>query len=287
VNTSSDLSAGYLNNSALVAANAEYVFLSLFIRDEVRAYDRLGRLRWVSQRGLGWAAPATAAQTPSGTSLNFSAVNLGITADDRTVYALSYADSSERELRLDMLDAATGVVERTTRLGIGPWLLSLDGRGSLWVAPLDTLLTLATPRARAPLPGFRLATINGDTFDLASTRGRVTLVNFWASWCPPCREEFPLMNRLSKELANAPFTIVAVNEDVDEQAARRFLAETPADFTIPLGRGAMQKRVAYRGLPFTVLLDRQGRIIERFFGFGGPAQFNSLRQRIDAALAER
>ena len=94
------------------------------------------------------------------------------------------------------------------------------------------------------------------------------------------------MNRLSRELAGKGFTIVAVNEDVDEGAARTFLRELPAEFVIPLGRGAMQARVGYRGLPYTVLLDREGQILERYFGFGGPAQFRTLRQRIDKALIE-
>ena len=94
------------------------------------------------------------------------------------------------------------------------------------------------------------------------------------------------MNRLARELRGQPFTIVAVNEDVVESAARAFLREMPADFVIPLGRGAMQSRVGYRGLPFTVLLDRDGRVLERFFGFGGATQFAALRQRIDRAIAE-
>lgn len=94
------------------------------------------------------------------------------------------------------------------------------------------------------------------------------------------------MNRLSRELAMKPFTIVAVNEDVDEKAARNFLRDVPAEFVIPLGRGAMQARVGYRGLPYTVLLNREGQILERYFGFGGPAQFRALRQRIDGAVGE-
>lgn len=94
------------------------------------------------------------------------------------------------------------------------------------------------------------------------------------------------MNRLARDFPAEDFAIVAVNEDVDELAARRFLAEIPANFIVPLGRGRMQEKVGYRGLPFTVLLDRNGAVIERLFGFGGPAQFNLLRGHISAALAE-
>jgi cytochrome c biogenesis protein CcmG/thiol:disulfide interchange protein DsbE len=140
---------------------------------------------------------------------------------------------------------------------------------------------------RASFPDFRLSTIAGDSFDLASVRGKVTLVNFWASWCPPCRAEFPLMNQLARDFAGQDFAIVAVNEDIDESAARKFLKELPASFVVPLGRGQMQEKVGYRGLPFTVLLDRNGAVIERLFGFGGATQFSALRKRIAVAIAER
>ena len=279
-------SAGFLSNAGFVAAHDSLFFFASFTRDEIRAYDLRGRTRWISDRSIKWASTPRVEQTPSGGTLRFSAVNLGIAANEHGVFVLSYADTTEKRLRLDVLDAETGVLLKTALLAQGSWLFSLNERGALWVAPADTLTALATPRARTTLPSFRLATTTGDTFDLASTRGRITLVNFWASWCPPCREEFPLMNRLSRELAMKPFTIVAVNEDVDEKAARNFLRDVPAEFVIPLGRGAMQARVGYRGLPYTVLLNREGQILERYFGFGGPAQFRALRQRIDGAVGE-
>ena len=284
---SEDAAAGFIANSGLITAHGSMIYFASFTRDEIRAYDSKGRLRWISDRGLRWPSAPTAEAGPSGTNLKFNAVNLGITADESGVYVLSYADSSEQGVRLDRLDGETGVLNRSIVLAGGPFLLSLDSRGSVWSAPLDTLFALATPRARATMPDIRLATLTGEPFHLRSTRGRVTLLNFWASWCPPCREEFPLMNQLSRDLAKEQFTIVAVNEDVDVSAAQRFLSETPANFTIPLGKGAMQALVGYRGLPYTVLLDREGRIIERYFGFGGPTQFSRLRSRIDEALRER
>jgi thiol-disulfide isomerase/thioredoxin len=109
-------------------------------------------------------------------------------------------------------------------------------------------------------------------------------VNFWASWCAPCRAEFPMMNRLHQEYAARGLTIVAVNEDVREASARRFLAEFQPRFTTAIGGGKMQEIVGYRGLPFTILLDRQGRVISRFFGFGGRDQYRLLSREIERAL---
>ena len=281
-----DPQSAFLMNAGLVAARDSMIIFAFFTRDEIRAYDNRGRLRWVSDRSMQWPRPPGVQASPSGPTLRFSAVNLGVAMDEENVLVLSYADSTEASVRLDVLDLETGVLAKSFRVERGPWLISRDDRKSFWIAPVDTLASLATPRARSSFPTFHLATLDGGTFDLASTRGRVTLVNFWASWCPPCREEFPLMNRLARELRDQPFTIVAVNEDVSESAARKFLEDTPATFAIPMGGGKMQARVGYRGLPFTVLLDRDGRIIERFFGFGGPTQFALLRRRIDRALAE-
>jgi thiol-disulfide isomerase/thioredoxin len=278
--------AGFLANAGILATRDSVVFFAFLSRDEIRAYDLKGRLRWVSDRGIGWATAPGITQTPSGSELRFRAVNLGMAATERGLFVLSYADTSERAMRLDLLDPETGVLTRSTSIPSGPWLISLDQRGAIWIAHADTVTRIATPAQRPQFANIRLPTITGDTFDLASLRGKVTLVNFWASWCPPCRQEFPLMNQLARDYPAEEFAIVAVNEDIDESAARAFLAELPASFVVPLGRGRMQEVVAYRGLPFTVLLDRKGAVIERFFGFGGPAQFRILRARISAALAE-
>jgi thiol-disulfide isomerase/thioredoxin len=278
--------ASFLANAGTIAARDSMVFFGFLARDEIRAYDLRGRLRWISDRGLDWATVPSIEETPSGAELHFRPVTLGMTTTERGLFVLSYADTAESALRLDVFDQQTGVLVRTSGFTPGPWLMTLDSRGALWLAPIDTVDRLAPPPARPLFPGFRLSTTAGDTFDLASVRGKVALVNFWASWCAPCRAEFPLMNQLSREFPGGDFVIVAVNEDVDEKAARRFLQELPANFVVPLGRGRMQEKVAYRGLPFTVLLDRNGAVIERFFGFGGTAQFALLRQRIAVAIRE-
>lgn len=278
--------AAFLANAGTIAARDSMVFFGFLARDEIRAYDLHGRLRWISDRGIDWATAPSIEETTAGAELTFRPVTLGMTATERGLFVLSYADSSESAIRLDLFDPETGVLIRSSRFAIGPWLMSLDSRGSLWLAPIDTVERLAPPLKRPAFPDFRLSTTAGDSFDLASVRGKIALVNFWASWCAPCRAEFPLMNQLARDFPSDEFIIVAVNEDVDEKAARRFLAELPANFVVPLGRGRMQEKVAYRGLPFTVLLDREGAVIQRLFGFGGAAQFSVLRSRISAAIAE-
>lgn len=279
---------GALWNAGEVAADDSLAFFSFLVSDEVRAYDVEGRPRWIADRTMAWPIrPPTVEMTPDGPQLAFRALNLAIAARGPFVYVLSYADALEANMRLDAFDRETGVLRRSAAFAARPLLISLDEHGAVWLAPADTLVALAAPPKLPVLADFRLPTVRGDTFDLASTRGKVVLLNFWASWCPPCRQEFPLMNRLVHELGPRGLEVVAVNEDVDERAARRFLTQVPPDFPVPLGRGKMQDVIGYRGLPFTMLLDREGHVVQRFFGFAGAGQYEALRGAIERALGQK
>ena len=269
-------------NSGHLAANDSLVFFAPLTRDEIRAYDRGGRRRWTADRALAWPRPPTGG-VRRGQSLSYRPVNLSIVARDSLLYVLAFADSLGDAMRIDAFDAETGVLRRTASLPSATMLISLDADGALWHAPTDTLRIIGAP-PNTVFVDFELPTPKGDTLSLRSLRGRVVLLNIWASWCGPCRDEFPLMTQLARELANEEFAVVAVSDDLDEQAARRFVAEFDPPFAIAWGRGSLQRQLNYRGLPFTVLLDREGRVIQRYIGFGGPRQFASLRADVLRAL---
>jgi len=108
----------------------------------------------------------------------------------------------------------------------------------------------------------------------------VTLVNFWASWCDPCREEFPHMAGLYREFDRKDVAIVAISDDVDAAKMRAFVRQFQPPFPILVGGGRMKQTYHYRGLPYSLLLDRQGRVVERIFGFGGEEEFRNLRATI-------
>ena len=129
-------------------------------------------------------------------------------------------------------------------------------------------------------PALALPDLRGDTVRLAADVGKVVLVNFWASWCDPCREEFPHMAALYGEFDRPRFEILAVSDDVDAARMRAFVAQFRPPFPILVGGGAMKQRYHYRGLPYSVLLDRRGRVVERIFGFGGAAEFARLHDAI-------
>src|SRR4029077_3143723 len=112
----------------------------------------------------------------------------------------------------------------TRHLGVRQGAVALDRNGALALLDADSLLAAAPPApgGREPFaPAFALPELGelrdqkGDTVTLAAFRGKVTLVNFWASWCDPCREEFPLMAGLYREFDRKDFAIAAISDDVD------------------------------------------------------------------------
>ena len=88
------------------------------------------------------------------------------------------------------------------------------------------------------------------------------------------------MANLYREFDRKDFEIAAVSDDVDRGKMLAFVREYQPPFPILVGRGRMKQLYHYRGLPYSVLLDRQGRVIERIFGFGGAAEFQKLREAI-------
>lgn len=126
-------------------------------------------------------------------------------------------------------------------------------------------------------PPFRLPALNGEARTQADYRGRVVLLNFWASWCPPCREEFPSLLRLQKAMADTPFTVLAVAVRDGDEAVAGFLAGGRPPFDVLLDRdGAAAAAWHAAGVPVTYLLDRQGRMLA---GKVGPLQWNSAAMR--------
>ncbi|HUW28044.1 MAG TPA: TlpA disulfide reductase family protein [Sulfuriferula sp.] len=129
----------------------------------------------------------------------------------------------------------------------------------------DTDLRAVAPSSAKSLV---LTDMGGKKFDLASYRGRVVLVNFWATYCPPCLKEMPSMERLQQRMKGKPFAILAV--DVGEQNAdvQAFMKQVPVTFPVLMDRDARHFKAwkAY-ALPSSFVVDAQGRV--RYVIFGG------------------
>jgi thiol-disulfide isomerase/thioredoxin len=112
-----------------------------------------------------------------------------------------------------------------------------------------------------PAPPIELKTLDGQPFKLEQLRGKVVLVNFWATWCEPCVEEMPSMQTLRERLAGAPFEIIAVNLQEGEARIRAFLQKVPVEFPIVRDTdGGVTRAWKARIFPSSYVVDAQGKI---------------------------
>jgi peroxiredoxin len=137
----------------------------------------------------------------------------------------------------------------------------------------------------APACSARL--LDGDrSVRLADYHGKVVYLDFWASWCAPCRESFPFMNELQRELASKGLQILAVSVDKTADEARRFLARHPAQFATALDApGACPAAYRLQGMPSSYVIGRDGIVRAVHVGFRGGDKAEIRRQVIEA-LAE-
>ena len=153
------------------------------------------------------------------------------------------------------------------------------------VTPAQTLFAMATK----PLaPDFLLEDMDGKKRRLSDLRGKVVLVNFWATWCPPCRREMPSIERLSLALKGADFEILAVNVAENLDTVFSFTGTLDPIPTFPIvfdTDSKVLKAWPVMGLPTTFILNKQGRIVYRAVGgreFDDPAIQSQIRALIDA-----
>jgi len=136
------------------------------------------------------------------------------------------------------------------------------------------------------LAGFLPATGGAAGLDLTPYRGKVVYLDFWASWCGPCRQSFPWLDGLVSEYGSKNLVIIGVNVDKDRDRASRFLAETPADFPIvydPKGELAAIYKVT--GMPSGVLIDVAGSVRFQHAGFS-EKQKGLYEEQLQKLLAE-
>jgi len=146
--------------------------------------------------------------------------------------------------------------------------------------PLQTSLVAVKPRQTAP--DMVLKDLDGQTVSLARLKGKVVVVNFWATWCPPCRREFPSMEHLRVKFNKQPLVILAVNEGEKPEVIESFISQLDVVPGFPILLDLEGDAMAFwtvRGLPTTFILDKRGRIAYRAIGgreFDHPDIINKL-----------
>jgi thiol-disulfide isomerase/thioredoxin len=134
----------------------------------------------------------------------------------------------------------------------------------------------ATGSDSTAAPTFNLPDKNGEIIDLGKLKGQVVMLNFWASWCGPCRTEMPLMDQIYKKYHAAGFTLLGVNVDTDSTDAQKFLSQVPVSFPIAFDRdNKVSKLYAVSAMPSSVFIDRKGnvRALHRGYKPGDEAEY--------------
>ena len=128
-------------------------------------------------------------------------------------------------------------------------------------------LALERPSKALVAPDFTLESFSGKRVRLKDFRGKVVFLNFWATWCIPCRDEMPVMEKLYKEFKDQGLEIVAVNFREDKTAVGRFFDELELTFPALLDRdGAVGEQYGAFDLPLTYFIDREGRFVGKAIG---------------------
>lgn len=161
---------------------------------------------------------------------------------------------------------------RVTRVMKTLALIAICGVGSLAAA--------SNPVA----PDFNLPGKGGDAVSLAKLKGQVVMLNFWASWCGPCRTEMPLLDQIYKKYGAAGFTLLGVNVDTDSTDAQKFLSQVPVSFPVLFDKeNKVSKLYDVAAMPSTVFIDRQGnvRALHRGYKAGDESEYlNEIRALI-------
>ena len=124
-----------------------------------------------------------------------------------------------------------------------------------------SLPVLAGSASGGPAPAFTLASRAGQDVSLGQYKGNVVMINFWASWCGPCRQEMPLLESIYKKYNKMGFTMLGVNVEPDSNAANDWLKATPVSFPILYDRDSkVSKLYDVGGMPSTVIIDRSGKV---------------------------
>lgn len=171
-------------------------------------------------------------------------------------------------------------------------ILLLAALGMVWIAlsrvpvkPTEARSEQpAAPRAGYIAPDFTLNTLDGGAITLSDLRGQAVLVNFWASWCPPCRAEMPAIQRVYERYRDQGFTVLAVDLQESDRQVAAFSSSLGLTFPILMDRdGSVFNRYQVKALPSTFFVDRQGVI--RDVAVGGPMAEPFIESQVMELLA--
>jgi thiol-disulfide isomerase/thioredoxin len=147
-----------------------------------------------------------------------------------------------------------------------------------------TLTRLAQPVAA---PDFVIEDMDGEPHSLQDYRGKVVLINFWATWCPPCRREMPSLESLYQKFRDQPFAVLAVNQWESPDHVFSYMGDLSVFPTFPIlfdRKSEVSEAFGVKGLPTSVVIDKQGRVVLRAIGgrdFAHPEIERTIRELVE------
>ena len=155
--------------------------------------------------------------------------------------------------------------------------------GSLVVSASLLAAPVGAGDASGPAAPFSLKSRGGQTVALGDLKGQVVLINFWATWCGPCRKEMPLLEQIQKKYAPLGFTMLGVNVEEDTRMMDTFLKDVPVSFPILLDpANGVSKLYSVSAMPSTVIVDRKGtvRLIHQGYQPGDESKYQDLIRQL-------
>ena len=160
---------------------------------------------------------------------------------------------------------------------------------ALWKLTLSIIIATAmvaqteAASVSGPAPNFTLKSLDGKNLKLSEMRGDVVLINFWASWCGPCRQEMPLLNALHNKYAPLGFTVLGVNVEENSADARGFVSNFPVDFPVVLdNKNKVSRQYDVIAMPTTVVVDRDGnmRFLHKGYKSGDEKEYRKMVKKL-------
>lgn len=174
---------------------------------------------------------------------------------------------------------------RRDRLAMWGFVLATVLLGGLvWYRASSQAGGIAPPSARKAMPNLVLAQLGGGEWKLADHRGQVVLINYWATWCGPCREEMPGLIDLDRQLGQKGLAVVGVSIDKGgHDKVRAFVDSFGVTYPVAFPDPLSQMEWGMAGVPTTVLVDRQGRVAKSYLG---AVRERDFRSDVETLLAE-
>lgn len=147
--------------------------------------------------------------------------------------------------------------------------------------------SFAIPQKGQPAPPIKVVSTSGQQISLANYKGYVLVIDFFATWCPPCREVVPHLNGLSRKYGKQGLQILGLSlDDGDEEAVKDFIASKRVVYPVALAGQDVQADYGLRSLPTAYVIDKRGNVADRFMG-GSEATLRNMEALIKKLLAEK